>query len=267
MKYSLITFLSDFGLSDEYVSSCLGVIKSIAPQVEILSLTHLIPPGDVLKGAFTLAASLPYFPENSVHLAIVDPGVGSERKKIVIKAKNGSLLVGPDNGLFSLIIERIGLVLVREIKNPSLLAGKVAPTFEGRDVFAPVAARLALGFPFEEVGPETKQLVPLKLPEVQLTAEGWKLTVLDIDRFGTVRFNFFFPRWPNFPFKFGEMLIFKTTAKVIEAPFLRTFSDASPDNPLFFEDSSGFLALAINQGNAALRFNLERNHSGILSKA
>lgn len=267
MRYSLITFLSDFGLFDEYVPACLGVIKSIAPGLEVVNLNHQIPAGDVLKGAFTLAASLPYFPENSIHLAIVDPGVGSKRKKIVLKTRSGSLLVGPDNGLFSLVLARLTVDSIREIKNSALFSNEVAPTFEGRDVFAPTAANLALGFPFEEVGPEVKEIVKLELPRVQLTEDGLKLTVIDIDRFGTVRFNFSFMEEHGFPFKPGDVLTFSTSSVIIKAPFVRTFSEVRPGLPLFFKDSSGYLALAVNQGRASSKFKLKRFHFGILSRA
>lgn len=268
MKYPLITFLSDFGLADEYVAACLGVIKSIAPEVEIVSLTHQIPPGDILKGSFTLANSLPFFPANSIHLAVVDPEVGGTRKRIVIRTASNSLLVGPDNGLFSLVLPLLGeATSVREIKNPELISKNVALTFEARDVFAPTAAHLAYGFPFEQVGPKVKKLQKLNLPAAKQTRDGLKLEVIDIDSFGSVRFNYSFEKDFEFPFSLNDNLVFKTGASIIDAPLVNTFSEVQPGFPLFFRDSSGYLALAINQGNAAQKFNLKRFQSGILSKA
>ncbi len=266
MKYSLITFLSDFGLMDEYVAACLGVIKSINPEVEIVSLTHQIPPGDILKGAFTLAASLPFFPKKSVHLAVVDPGVGSNRKKIVVKTGSSSLLVGPDNGLFSLVLSLLGgAVSIREITNPRLVPSSAAPTFEARDIFAPTAALLAGGFPFDEVGPEIKRIESLNIPRPQWQNDGLKLTIIDIDNFGTVRFNYFFGVDLKLSVSLNDILSFETPSIKIEAPFLSTFSQVEPNKPLFFKDSSGYLALAINKGNAAHKFKLKRFQSGILT--
>lgn len=268
MKYTLITFLSDFGLADEYVAACVGVIKSLNPKVEVIPLTHQIPPGDILKGSLTLANSLPFFPKNSIHLAVVDPGVGGSRKRIVIKTASKSLLVGPNNGLFTMVLPLLGgIASVREIANSNLVPQKIAPTFEARDIFAPTAALLASGFPFEEVGPEIKSLTELELPQPKKRKNGIKLTIIDIDYFGSVRFNYSFHTDFAFPFDLNDILLFETASSKIRAPLVNTFSQVEPNKPLFFKDSSGYLALAINKGNAAQSFNLKRFQSGILVKA
>ncbi len=269
MRYALITFLSDFGLLDEYVSACVGVIKSINPKIEIVSLTHQIPPGDILKGSFTLANTLPFFPKNSIHLAVVDPGVGGSRRRIVIKTVSKSLLIGPDNGLFTMVLPLLGgIASVREITNPELKPQNAAPTFEARDIFAPTAALLASGFPFKNVGSEIKTITKLELPQPRKQKNGLELTIIDIDRFGTARFNYsFYNSSLTFPFSLNDVLLFETASLKIIAPLVKTFSQVEVNKPLFFKDSSGYLALAINQGNAAQKFNLKRFQSGILTKA
>ena len=160
-----ITFLTDFGLQDDFVGTCHGVIKRIAPEAQIIDITHGIPPQAVLQGALVLANTLPYMPVG-VHLAVVDPGVGSHRRPLALRDGEGRLYVGPDNGLLLPAAERAGITEAHELANPSYALETVSRTFHGRDLFAPAAAHLARGVAIGELGPpiDPEALVRLELP-------------------------------------------------------------------------------------------------------
>jgi S-adenosylmethionine hydrolase len=185
-----ITFLSDFGLEDDFVGTCHGVMKRIVPEVEIIDITHGIEPQQVLQGAFVLANTLPYMPAG-VHLAVVDPGVGSDRRGIVLHAADRTF-VGPDNGLLLPAADQLGEVTgAWELANPAYRLEPVSFTFHGRDVFAPAAAHLANGLDPAELGPslDPSELVRLPLPE-PVMGESWaRAHVLIVDRFGNVQLN------------------------------------------------------------------------------
>src|SRR5947199_9515319 len=150
---AFITFLSDFGLQDDFVGTCHGVIKSIAPEVEIIDVTHGISPQHVLQGALVLANTTPYMPAG-VHLAVVDPGVGSSRRPLALRSGDGRLFVGPDNGLLVPAAERLGgIAAAHELANADYALDIVSRTFHGRDLFAPAAAHLAAGVQLEALGP------------------------------------------------------------------------------------------------------------------
>src|SRR5881227_1693469 len=186
-----VTFLSDFGLQDEFVGTCHGVIKRIAPDVQILDLTHGIPPQNVLHGALVLAKSLEYVPAG-VHLAVVDPGVGTARRPLVLEDAEGRLYVGPDNGLLVPAAEAGGgIAAAHELANPEYALQPVSRTFHGRDLFAPAAAHLARGVALEALGPPVapQALARLDLPQPELGRSRMRSTVLAIDRFGNVQLN------------------------------------------------------------------------------
>src|SRR4051812_39756332 len=167
----LITFLTDFGLEDDFVGTCHGVMKRIAPDVEIIDITHGIQPQSVLQGALVLANTLPYLPEG-VHLAVVDPGVGGDRREIAISGENGRIYVGPDNGLLVPAAEKLGgIQAAHEISNRQYALEPVSATFHGRDVFSPAAAHLARGLDIAELGPalEIDSLSRLEVPKADVT--------------------------------------------------------------------------------------------------
>src|SRR5881227_3235162 len=186
-----ITFLTDFGLEDDFVGTCHGVIKRIAPDAHIIDITHGVPPQGVLQGALTLANSLPFMPAG-VHLAVVDPGVGGARRALALRDAQGRLHVGPDNGLLIPAAEKLGgIVEARELANPEYALESVSRTFHGRDLFAPAAAHLALGVPLEELGPPIAPdaLARLDLPRPEVGSTRIHSTVISIDRFGNVQLN------------------------------------------------------------------------------
>src|SRR5438477_3375695 len=187
----VITFLTDFGLEDDFVGTCHGVIARIAPDVRVLDITHGIRPGRVLQGALMLANTLAYMPLG-VHLAVVDPGVGGVRRPLALRDGDGRLYVGPDNGLLLPAVDRFGgVAAAHELANPTYALEHVSRTFHGRDLFSPAAAHLALGVEPAELGPpiDPDALARLDIPEPDLSGGRIVATVLYVDRFGNVQLN------------------------------------------------------------------------------
>ena len=186
-----VTFLSDFGLQDDFVGTCHGVVKRIAPEAEIIDITHGIRPGRVLQGALMLANALPYMPEG-VHLAVVDPGVGGSRRALALRDAEGRFHVGPDNGLLLPAADRFGgVVEAYELASPEYSLQPVSRTFHGRDLFSPAAAHLARGVAVGRLGPpiDPEELVRLDLPVPEVGQSRIRATVLAVDRFGNVALN------------------------------------------------------------------------------
>jgi S-adenosyl-L-methionine hydrolase (adenosine-forming) len=187
-----ILFLSDLGLKDEFVGVCQSVIARIAPDARVVDLSHGVNPMDVTLGALLLADSVPYLPEDAVLLAVVDPGVGTERKAVAVRAANGTILVGPDNGLLSLAWEALGgAEAAFEITSKDVVLSPTSNVFHGRDVFAPAAAHLAIGVAPEELGPpvEPGSLIRVETPEPEVEGDVIRCRVLDVDRFGNLQLN------------------------------------------------------------------------------
>jgi len=188
MQRPLITLLTDFGQADWFVASMKGVILSIAPAATIVDITHEVPAHNILAGAYLLRAVSPYFPPNTVHLAVVDPGVGTDRRTVVVETKNG-IFVGPDNGLLSLAAAQAEIQSVFWARDRKLFLSPVSSTFHGRDVFAPLAARLAVGLPPAKCGPRIANLIKLIEPTVRRVSGGVKGVVVWVDRFGNLITN------------------------------------------------------------------------------
>src|ERR687886_193121 len=189
MSARFITFLTDFGVEDDFVGTCHGVMKRIAPDVQIIDITHGVPPRQVLQGALTLANTLPYMPPG-VHLAVVDPGVGSTRRALALRDGEGRIHVGPDNGLLVPAAEKLGgIAEAHELTNPEYALESVSRTFHGRDLFSPAAAHIALGVPLAELGPpvDPDALARLDLPKPEVGQTRIRGTVLSIDRFGNMQ--------------------------------------------------------------------------------
>jgi S-adenosylmethionine hydrolase len=252
-----IVFLSDYGLEDEFVGTCHGVMARISPESRVIDLTHGIPPQDVLKGAVVLARSMLYMPKNSVYLAVVDPGVGSDRRAIAVEDEVGFVTVGPDNGLLSLAWVG-GAARAVEISSPETLLEPVSPTFHGRDIFAPAAAHLARGASLADLGPEASpaSLVRLDLPEMDLGDEWLRAKVLGVDRFGNVQLSLRpedlddagMGELPQLPVYLGE--------QDVEVRRVSTFAELDPDEDGLIVDSSGWLALVRNGGSASQAWEL-----------
>ena len=248
-----ITFLTDFGLQDDFVGTCHGVIKGIAPDAEIIDITHGIEPQGVLQGALTLANSLPFMPVG-VHLAVVDPGVGGARRALALRDNAGRIHVGPDNGLLIPAADAFGgIAEAHELANPDYALESVSRTFHGRDLFAPAAAHLALGVALAELGPPIAPdaLARLDLPEPDVGATRIRCTVLAIDRFGNIQLNLNRSHFDQAGVVPGTRLELQVGPERYYAVAARTFADARPGDLILYEDSYRNLSVAINGGNAA----------------
>ena len=248
-----ITFLSDFGLVDDFVGTCHAVIKRIAPDAEIIDLTHGIQPQAILQGALVLANTVPYAPPG-VHLAIVDPGVGSGRRALALESGNGRRFVGPDNGLLLPAAEAaLGIAAAHELTNPSYALRPVSATFHGRDVFSPAAAHLALGLPLAELGPpiDPEGLVRLDVPVPAVSDSRIGATCLYVDRFGNIQLNLNRAHLEVAGIVPGRRLRLVIAGVPQQAVAARTFADAEAGRLILYEDSYRNVALAISRGNAA----------------
>jgi S-adenosyl-L-methionine hydrolase (adenosine-forming) len=249
----VITFLTDFGLMDDFVGTCHGVIKRIAPEAEIIDITHGISPQSVLEGAVVLANTIPYMPEG-IHLAVVDPGVGSDRRALALRDRSGRLYVGPDNGLLLLAAERQGgIAAARELVNPEYWLETVSRTFHGRDLFAPVAAHLATGVPLEELGRELDpaDLVRLEVPEPSVGASSIRARALAVDRFGNIQLNLNRSHLERVGIVPGVQVELESASERFYAVAARTFSDVRPGEIVLYEDAYENVSIAITTGNAA----------------
>lgn len=229
-----------------------GVLLGLHPRARLVDITHEIPPGDIRAGAFALAASYGFFPRGTVHLAVVDPGVGSRRRAIVVQTAN-HVFVGPDNGVLSLALERETIQAVHQILNEELFLRPVSATFHGRDIFAPVAAKLSKGMPLRKVGAPTKAFVKLSWPEPRQTANSIQGEIAYIDRFGNAITNIGHATLATLREGTPE-IIFRGKRLCALGPF---YQAVSRGKPVGVPGSSGFLELAVNGGSAAKKFKLE----------
>jgi S-adenosylmethionine hydrolase len=249
---SYITFLTDFGLRDDYVGVCRGVIKRIAPEAQIIDVSHGVSAQAVTEGALILARAVPYMPVG-VHLAVVDPGVGGERRAVALRTRDGRLYVGPDNGLLSLAATRDSVDAARSLTNQRYHLERISKTFHARDVFAPVAAHLAAGADFddlgEEIDPET--LVRIDLPEPEVSSNAIRATVLAVDRFGNLELNVSGEQIAALGVGPGDQVELKLALDPYYAVVAETYSDATRGELLVYEDSYGAWSIAISGGDAS----------------
>ena len=238
----IITLTTDFGLKDPFVGAMKGVILGLAPNVQIVDITHDIPSYDVIEASIVVYEACRYFPAGTIHVVVVDPGVGSKRRPIVLSGKGkhpDQIFIAPDNGVLSLVL---GSSEARHITNDSLFRNPVSQTFHGRDIFAPVAAKLAAGTPIESVGPTVTDLVTL--------SSSRSPTVLRVDKFGNLQTNL----------RRDQLGIgFAIRAGGIEVRrVLSSYSEALPGEVFAIEGSAGLIELCLNQESAADRLNLRR---------
>lgn len=244
----MITLTTDFGLKDPYVAEMKGVIFSINPDAKLIDVSHEVEKFDVRMGAFTLASVAPYFPKGTVHLAVIDPGVGTDRRAIVVQTKE-AFFVGPDNGLLMLAAKSHGIQHVFELANSAFRLPKVSRTFHGRDIFAPAAAYLDKGVKPEQFGSEVTDLViPNFVCGIRksstLTGE-----VLNIDSFGNIVTNITEKELGKI-----KRAIVKLANCSLELTFAKTYAEVKPKEPIALIGSHGFLEITLNQGSAAKKF-------------
>lgn len=256
-----IVFMTDFGVLDDSVAICRGVMYGVMPEVRIVDLTHQVTPFSILDGARFLYGATPYFPAGTVFVVVVDPGVGSTRKAIVARSKRGQYFVLPDNGLLTLVEQRDGIEGVREITNPEWMIGsKLSSTFHGRDIFSPVGAHMARGDDWTNVGPEmaVKDLVRLELKAAKVDERGLNATVIATDGpFGNLVTNVDADDFMKLGYKHGQEVRVTVGGKELKMKFVKTFSDVPLNEPLLYIDSRGHLGLAVNQNSFAATYGVK----------
>jgi S-adenosylmethionine hydrolase len=241
VRSGIITLTTDFGADDTFVGVVKGVILGVFPEAKIIDLTHRIPPQDVSAAAWALKDSVPYFPEGTVHLAVVDPGVGSERRGIALRS-GGHIFMGPDNGIFSAFYPAD---LVVELNRPEMFLPRVSPTFHGRDVFAPVAAKIASGVGLADVGDRIHDPVVIELPEPRVEGDRIIGEVVSIDRFGNLVTNV-----PESMIPPGAKV--KVEVRGAEVTGLSPcYSEPETENVIALIGSAGRLEIAMPNGSAA----------------
>jgi S-adenosylmethionine hydrolase len=246
-----VCFLSDFGLQDDFVGTCHGVIKRIAPETQVIDVTHGIPAQQILQGALVLATTLPYMPPG-VHLAVVDPGVGGPRRPLALQDAEGRFFVGPDNGLLIPAAERAGITAAHELANPEYALETISRTFHGRDLFAPAAAHLSRGIAVEQLGPpvDPDALVRLDLPQPEVGPDKLGATVLYVDSFGNVALNVTREHAAEVGIVPGTQVELELGGERFYAVAARTFADARSGDIVLYEDSYRNMSVAISRGNA-----------------
>jgi hypothetical protein len=256
-----IVFMTDFGVIDDSVAICRGVMYSIEPHLRIVDLTHQVTPYSILDGARFLHGVTPYYPAGTVFVVVIDPTVGSARKAIVVKSRRGQYFVLPDNGLMTLVQDRDGLEAAREITNREWMIGDaLSSTFHGRDIFSPAGAHLAHGQDWNQVGPEldVNQLVRLTLAAAKLDDHALHGEVIATDGpFGNLVTNISGEDFLKLGYGRGQNVHVAFGKTELNIPFVRTFSDVPLKKPLMYVDSRGRLGFAVNQGNFAATYNIK----------
>ncbi|MBW4683062.1 MAG: SAM-dependent chlorinase/fluorinase [Microcoleus vaginatus WJT46-NPBG5] len=254
----IITLLTDFGLSDVYVGVMKGVIAQINPTLPVVDLTHQIPPQNIAAGRFCLMNAVPYFPAGTIHVAVVDPGVGSHRRAIAVEF-SGGFLVGPDNGLFSGVLSQNFTVAAVELTNPKYWRTPApSSTFHGRDIFAPAGAYLASGIPLTNLGKtiDPKTLVDLSLPACVVTETEIAGTVQYIDHFGNLV--------TNIPGSYIEGQGWVVVAGSLTIPSGQTYSDTPSGTLLALIGSHGWVEIAVSGGSADSELQKQLNQLDLL---
>lgn len=259
MPPPVIIFVSDYGLADQFVGVCHGVMAAICPEARVIDLAHGVPRHDIRAGALILREGAAYAP-SGVGLGVVDPDVGAERRAVALELADGRLLVGPDNGLLQPAAEAAGgVVQAVDIAHSSFRLEPVSATFHGRDIFAPVAAHLAAGIPLAEIGDpiDPRNLVTLELPTARQEADALVAHVIYTDRFGNLQLDAGHEHLEGSGLRLGHAVTLELASGAREPlQYVRTFADVPPGEPLLYEDAQRRLAIAVSHGDAARQFRL-----------
>lgn len=256
----MITLTSDFGLKDPYVAEMKGVILTINPQAKIIDITHDIEKFNIRMAAFMLASATLYFPEGTVHLAVVDPGVGTQRRAILIQTKK-SFFVGPDNGILILAAQSQGIEHIYQLTNPKFMMPKISNTFHGRDIFAPAAANLDKGSQPIEFGPEITDPIKPEFAEVKRRNDSLMGIIMHIDGFGNIITNIKEKMVQNY----AERVSIELPSISLILTFGKAYTHAKLEEPLLLIGSHGFVEIALNQGSAAEKFHAKAGDKVVLT--
>jgi hypothetical protein len=241
--------MTDFGTANDAVAICKAVMLGIAPDARIMDITHRVTPFSIEEGARLLSGVTPYYPVGTVFVAVIDPGVGTSRKAVIVKTKRGQYFVLPDNGLITPVIDQDGLASAREITNTGwMIHDAVSSTFHGRDIFSPAGAHLAAGWDYTLAGPEVQQLVRLTPRAATVTDNGIDGEVIGIDDpFGSLITDIQGDDFQKLGYRLGDRLTLQLDKKPFTLPYEKTFMDVPVGEPLLYIDSRGRVGLAVNQ--------------------
>ncbi|MEM2465743.1 MAG: SAM-dependent chlorinase/fluorinase [Candidatus Bathyarchaeia archaeon] len=259
-----ITLTTDFGLADPYVAEIKAVILSINPCVQIIDISHQIEKFNIRMGAYVLASAASYFPKGTIHVAVVDPGVGTKRKPILIETEGG-FFIGPDNGVLTLAAEKQGIKHVYEIANPKYMLPKVSTTFHGRDIFAPAAAHLSKGVPPSEFGSEIRRLVKPRFAKIVRKGSTLVGEIIHVDSFGNVIANFTSKELGCLGVR--ESLSIKIGETRCRLKLCKAYAEVEAKKPLALIGSHDLLEISVNQGSAAEMFKVKVGDKVILYRS
>src|SRR5579862_1312247 len=247
----VIVFMTDFGTANDAVAICRAVILRIVPDVRIMDITHQVTPFSIEEGARFLAGVSPYYPAATVFLVVVDPGVGTSRKAVIVKSKKSQYFVLPDNGLMTPVLDRDGFEGAREITNTAWMIGAgISSTFHGRDIFSPAAAHLAAGEDWTQAGPVVNELVRLNPRVSTLSDKGITGEVIGLDDpYGSLITDIPGDEFRKLGYQLGEKVTVKVGEKSYTLPYVKTFMDVPVGQMLLYQDSRGRMGLALNQRN------------------
>jgi S-adenosyl-L-methionine hydrolase (adenosine-forming) len=253
-----IVFMTDFGTANDAVAICKAVIAGIAPDVRIMDITHQVTPFSIEEGARFLEGVTPYYPAGTVFLAVVDPGVGTSRKAVIVKTKKGQYFVVPDNGLVTPVVDRDGFAGAREITNPAWMIGdKISSTFHGRDIFSPTAAHLAMGEDWMLAGPEVSELTRLNPRVATVSDKGIDGAVIGLDDpFGSLITDIQGDDFKQLGYTLEDKVTVTIDKKPYTVPYEKTFMGVAVGQPLLYIDSRGRVGLAVNQGDFSKKFHI-----------
>jgi S-adenosylmethionine hydrolase len=249
--HATIVFMTDFGTANDAVAICKAVMLQVAPDARIMDITHQVTPFSIEEGARFLYGVTPYYPAGTVFVVVVDPGVGTSRKAVIVKTKKGQYFVLPDNGVMSLVAARDGVEGTREITNTNWMIGdKISSTFHGRDIFSPTGAHLALGEDWTQAGPVVENLVQLQPKTAKVEDNGITGDVIGLDDpFGSLITDVQGTDFKNLGYAYGDKVTLKIDQKNFTFPFHKTFGDVALGQPLVYIDSRGRVGIAVNQGD------------------
>jgi S-adenosylmethionine hydrolase len=251
LKNPIITLTTDFGLKDPYVAEMKAVILSICPNAQIVDITHQIEKFNIRVGSYTLACATPYFPKGTIHVAVIDPSVGTKRRPLLIETEK-DFFIGPDNGVLALAAKAQEIRHVYEISNRNFMLPKVSNTFHGRDIFAPAAAHIANGVPPSELGPEVEDIVVSEFAKLVKKKNAVVGEVLHVDSFGNIITNFEEKELKLMGI--SDTVNVKLKNRLLKLKLCKAYAETPPKQPLATIGSHNFLEIAINQGNAAEKF-------------